>query len=79
MVRNRRTQKLLTVHTRSYALITQGRAFGLGPYEPFTWRGVASAEITYTLVLCFVVLSCATVKRGAHTDPHRTLDPDPAQ
>merc|ERR550537_1821209 len=41
---------------------TMGRAMPLGPVGSFGWGQVAVAEIVFTFVLCFVVLSVATTK-----------------
>lgn len=43
----------------TYALIYRGRTFPLGPLPGFGWSDVACAEIVFTFVLCFVVLSTA--------------------
>merc|ERR1719149_451024 len=40
----------------------RGSAFPLGPQGKFGWGQVAFAEIMFTFVLCFVVLSVATTK-----------------
>jgi aquaporin Z len=45
----------------TYAAMHHGKAFPLGPGEGFTFVGAAVAEIVFTFVLCFVVLSVATV------------------
>jgi len=39
---------------------TMGKAFALGPVAPYGWAAAAFAEILFTFVLCFVVLSVAT-------------------
>lgn len=41
---------------------TMGKAFALGPVAPYGWPAAAFAEIVFTFVLCFVVLSVATIK-----------------
>lgn len=41
---------------------TMGKAFALGPVEPYGWPAAAFAEIMFTFVLCFVVLSVATIQ-----------------
>merc|ERR1719439_243124 len=41
---------------------TMGKAFALGPVKPYGWPAAAFAEIVFTFVLCFVVLSVATIK-----------------
>jgi len=46
----------------TYAFIHHGTTFALGPAEGFAWGHVAMAEIIYTFVLCFVVLSVATTR-----------------
>jgi len=40
----------------------EGKAFPLGPGKGYGWPEVAVAEIMFTFLLCFVVLSVATVK-----------------
>merc|ERR1719321_1589406 len=40
---------------------TMGKSFALGPVAPFGWPAAACAEIAFTFVLCFVVLSVATI------------------
>jgi len=47
-----------------YEVVQSGRTFPLGPGKGFDWGGVAVAEIFFTFVLCFVVLSVATVLRN---------------
>jgi len=47
-----------------YALIMKNITFQLGPGEGFDWGSVAVAEIVFTFVLCFVVLSVATVAKN---------------
>merc|ERR1719482_2173818 len=42
---------------------TMGKAFALGPVKPYGWPAAAFAEIIFTFVLCFVVLSVATVQQ----------------
>merc|ERR1719359_2310632 len=41
---------------------TMSKAFALGPVAPFGWPAAAFAEIVFTFVLCFVVLSVATIR-----------------
>jgi len=41
---------------------TMGKAFALGPVAPHGWPAASFAEIIFTFVLCFVVLSVATVQ-----------------
>jgi aquaporin Z len=43
----------------TYVLV-MGKAFPLGPVGAYTWFSAALAEIVFTAVLCFVVLSVAT-------------------
>merc|ERR1719378_670150 len=45
-----------------YAGIYAGQTFALSPGEGFNWGHAAVAEITFTFVLCYVVLCVATVK-----------------
>merc|ERR1719263_1157108 len=47
----------------TYAWIYKGSTFALGPGGDFTWAGVATAEIVFTFVLCYVVLSVAVSER----------------
>jgi len=47
----------------TYAYIYKGATFALGPGAGFTWAGVAVAEVVFTFVLCFVVLSTAVSER----------------
>mmetsp|Transcript_50609 Transcript_50609/g.90835 ORF Transcript_50609/g.90835 Transcript_50609/m.90835 type:complete len:454 (+) Transcript_50609:51-1412(+) len=47
----------------TYALIRKGDTFALGPADGFTWAGVTVAEIAFTFVLCYVVLSVAVSER----------------
>jgi aquaporin Z len=44
----------------TYTGMEQGQSFPLGPGEGFGWAAVSVAEVVYTFVLCFVVLSVAT-------------------
>lgn len=44
-----------------YSMVHQWSSFPLGPQRGFTWADVAVAEIVFTLVLCFVVLSVAVI------------------
>jgi len=41
---------------------TTGKHFSLGPVGNYTWAHAAAAEIFFTFLLCFVVLSVATVR-----------------
>merc|ERR1719321_1852699 len=45
----------------TYSGLYQWKTFALQPAEPFGWPEAAVAEIVFTFVLCFVVLSVATV------------------
>lgn len=47
----------------TYAGIHKGDTFALSPGQGFHFGHVATAEIVFTFVLCFVVLSVATVKK----------------
>merc|ERR1719217_758391 len=56
-----------------YSLIHHGKTFPLGPGkdadgESYGWFFAAMAEIVFTFVLCFVVLSVATVEKGPAKD-----------
>merc|ERR1719313_2252311 len=44
------------------AMLTIGRAHAFGPVGDSKWGQVAVAEMIFTFVLCFVVLSVATTK-----------------
>jgi aquaporin Z len=46
----------------AYALITKGKSFPLGPAATHSWVDAGLAEVLFTFVLSFVVLSVATVK-----------------
>merc|ERR1719399_278459 len=46
----------------TYAIMHGGATFPLEPGKGFGWGHAALAEIIFTFVLCFVVLSVATVK-----------------
>jgi hypothetical protein len=50
-----------------YVFLGSGHAFDLGPYGKFSWGGVVVAEVVYTCLLCYVVLSVATVKDMSHS------------
>merc|ERR1719265_2099583 len=43
-------------------MMEHGKSFPLGPGKGHNWVGVSVAEIVYTFVLCFVVLSVAAIK-----------------
>merc|ERR1740115_624650 len=45
----------------SYAFVHGGQTFPLGPGTGHNWASVSVAEIVFTFVLCFVVLSVACV------------------
>ena len=47
----------------TYAFIYQGKTFALGPVGNSTWAGVSVAEIVFTFVLAYVVLSVAVSER----------------
>jgi len=46
----------------TYSAIRGGTSFPLGPGAGFGWAEVAAAEIAFTFVLCYVVLSVAVAK-----------------
>merc|ERR1719378_1797640 len=46
----------------TYAAMHHGKTFALGPMEPYNWAQALAGETVFTFVLCFVVLSVATVK-----------------
>merc|ERR1719410_1271590 len=48
----------------TYQAVHDGTTFRLGPGEGFGWYGVAMAEMTFTFVLCLVVLSVATTEKN---------------
>merc|ERR1719261_740501 len=39
-----------------------GKTFALEPVAPYTWGAALAGEFVFTFVLCFVVLSVATIK-----------------
>merc|ERR1719443_1998623 len=45
----------------TYAGMHHGKTFALGPKDPHNWSQALAGEFVYTFVLCFVVLSVATV------------------
>ena len=49
----------------TYSLIYSGHTFALGPQPGYKWGQVAVAEIIFTFVLCFVVLSVAISEKTA--------------
>jgi len=48
----------------TYMVMEKGKTFPLGPQKGFGWGEAAAAEVVFTFVLCFVVLSVATTKAG---------------
>ena len=68
----------------TYAFIYQGRTFGLGPVGTSTWAAVSVAEIVFTFVLAYVVLSVAVSERTKagpgplRTSCRRTRVPSPS-
>eukprot|EP00933_Yihiella_yeosuensis_P064564 TRINITY_DN679_c0_g2_i1.p1 TRINITY_DN679_c0_g2~~TRINITY_DN679_c0_g2_i1.p1 ORF type:complete len:454 (+),score=137.18 TRINITY_DN679_c0_g2_i1:96-1457(+) len=52
-----------TAAAYTYSLIHKGKTFALGPVGQFGWAQVSVAEIVFTFVLCFVVLSVAVSER----------------
>merc|ERR1719408_855255 len=46
----------------TYAGMMHGKTFALGPKDPYNWGQALMGEFVFTFVLCFVVLSVATVK-----------------
>jgi aquaporin Z len=46
----------------TYVLMENGKSFPLGPGKGFSWTQAAIAEIVFTFLLCYVVLSVATVR-----------------
>jgi aquaporin Z len=48
----------------TYRLIENGESFPLGPGPGFGWWAAAFAEIIFTFLLCFVVLSVATTAQS---------------
>lgn len=58
-------QFLASITAAVVCICVQHKTYAFGPGDPktgFGWKGVASAEVTYTFLLCFVVLSVATDK-----------------
>merc|ERR1719263_2727951 len=45
----------------TYAIMERGRTLPLGPGAFYGWGAALMAEVVFTFVLCFVVLSVATV------------------
>merc|ERR1719199_2143791 len=52
----------------TYVLMEKGKSFPLGPQKDFGWGEAMAAEIVFTFVLCFVVLTVATVKKNPLTE-----------
>lgn len=48
----------------TYVLMENGKSFPLGPGKGFSWTQAAIAEVVFTFLLCYVVLSVATTKAG---------------
>eukprot|EP00747_Dinoflagellata_sp_TGD_P126025 gnl/TRDRNA2_/TRDRNA2_174230_c4_seq70.p1 gnl/TRDRNA2_/TRDRNA2_174230_c4~~gnl/TRDRNA2_/TRDRNA2_174230_c4_seq70.p1 ORF type:complete len:460 (-),score=82.22 gnl/TRDRNA2_/TRDRNA2_174230_c4_seq70:82-1461(-) len=48
----------------TYSWLENGKSFGLGPQGKYGWMQVCMAEIIFTFLLCFVVLSVATVRNA---------------
>merc|ERR1719473_422385 len=46
----------------TYAGMMHGKTFALGPVAPYNWAQALTSEFVFTFVLCFVVLSVATIK-----------------
>jgi len=46
----------------TYVLMENGKSFPLGPGKGFSWTQAGIAEIVFTFLLCYVVLSVATTK-----------------
>jgi aquaporin Z len=46
----------------TYVLMENGKSFPLGPGKGFSWTQAAIAEVAFTFLLCYVVLSVATCK-----------------
>lgn len=46
----------------TYVLMENGKSFPLGPGKGFSWQQAAVAEVAFTFLLCYVVLSVATVE-----------------
>merc|ERR1719463_431802 len=47
----------------TYAGMHHGKTFALAPKEPYGWTAALMGEFVFTFVLCFVVLSVASVKK----------------
>lgn len=48
----------------AYSIVHHGFTFPLGPKAPHGWFGAGFAEVTFTFVLCFVVLCVATRRKA---------------
>jgi len=48
----------------TYVAMENGKSFPLGPGANYGWAAAGVAEVVFTFVLCFVVLSVATTKAG---------------
>merc|ERR1719213_1066308 len=48
----------------TYGLLEDGKTFPLAPGAKFGWASAGCAEVVFTFLLCFVVLSVATTKTG---------------
>lgn len=46
----------------TYVVMENGKSFPLGPGKGFSWTQAAVAEVVFTFLLCYVVLSVATTK-----------------
>jgi aquaporin Z len=46
----------------TYAGMLHGKTFALGPVAPYNWAQALTGEFVFTFVLCFVVLSVASIK-----------------
>lgn len=58
-------QLLASVVAALLCICAYHKTYGFGPGDAkagYGWKGVASAEVTFTFVLCFVVLSVCTVQ-----------------
>jgi len=52
------------VASMTYVLLENGTTFPLGPGPGFGWMSAGVAEMVFTFLLCFVVLSCTTTVVG---------------
>merc|ERR1719159_429054 len=46
----------------TYAAMLHGNTFALAPKDPYNWAQALAGEAVFTFVLCYVVLSVATIK-----------------